>query len=111
MRSFLVQHGARTERSYAYDDEGRVIRSRMHIGSFREETIITYNEHGDTAGMVIDRRGSLDPIFNYYFNNEHSEVPYLYQYDSHGNWTERTSTLNVGPGQVRMTHRRMLAYY
>jgi RHS Repeat len=111
MKSFLVQHGACTERSYAYDDEGRVILSRMRIGSFREETIITYNEHGDTAGEVTDRRGSLDPIFNYYFDNEHSEVPYLYQYDSHGNWTERTTTLSVRLGRVRMTHRRTLAYY
>ena len=111
MKSFLVQHGACTERSYAYDDEGRVIRSRMRIGSFREETIITYNEHGDTAGMVTDRRGSLDPIFNYYFDNEHSEVPYLYQYDSRDNWTERTTTFSMRLGRVRMTHRRMLAYY
>jgi YD repeat-containing protein len=111
MKALLDRHDACTERSYVYDDQGRVIRCRLRMGNFREETTTTYNEHGDTAGTVTDRTGSLDPIFNYYFDNAHSEVPYLYQYDSNGNWTERTTTLSVSLGRVRMTHRRTLSYY
>jgi hypothetical protein len=41
---------------------------------------------------------------------ERSEFRYLYQYDSHGNWTERTKINTDQPGNPN-TQRRTLAYY
>jgi hypothetical protein len=44
--------------------------------------------------------GSLDPRQPHLDNerSELSEIRYLYQYDSHGNWTERTTTRSHGSG-------------
>jgi hypothetical protein len=39
-----------------------------------------------------------------------SEFRYLYQYDSHGNWPERTTINTDQPGDPD-TQRRTLAYY
>jgi hypothetical protein len=39
-----------------------------------------------------------------------SEFRYLYQYDSNGNWTERTTINTDQPGNPN-TQRRTLAYY
>ena len=43
-------------------------------------------------------------------DDERSEFRYLYQYDSHGNWTERT-TVNADHTDNPNTQRRTLAYY
>ena len=110
MKEALSQFGLKSmERSYVYDDEGRVIRRRMGTGNIRQDTTITYNEHGDEAGTVMIQTGSLDPR-EPHLGNERSEVRYLYQYDSHGNWTERTTTNSHGIGDPN-TQRRTLAYY
>jgi hypothetical protein len=62
MKEALSQFGLKSmEWSYVYDDEGRVIRRRMGTGNIRQETTITYNEHGDEAGTVMIQSGSLDP--------------------------------------------------
>jgi hypothetical protein len=100
------------ERSYGYDDWGRVIRRLMRMGNFHQDTSTTYNEHGDEAGTVRIQSGSLDPRQPHLDNerSERSEIRYLYQYDSHGNWTERTTTRSHGSGDPN-THRRTLAYY
>jgi hypothetical protein len=100
------------ERSYGYDDEGRVIRRLMRMGNFHQDTSTTYNEHGDEAGTLRIQSGSLDPRQPHLDNerSERSEVRYLYQYDSHDNWTERTTINNDRPGDPN-THRRRLAYY
>jgi hypothetical protein len=96
------------ERSYVYDDKGRVIRRLFRAGDVREDTTITYNEHGDVAGTVrvgrcIDRIIQNSPIWT----DCPSEVHYSYQYDSHGNWTEQT---RVDGAPSSATHRK-LTYY
>jgi len=101
IRAFLGQlQGLRMERSYAYDDD-RVIRRLTQMGNFKQDDSMTYNEQGDEAWTVMIRRG---------VGNERSEFRYLYQYDSHGNWTERTKINTDQPGDPN-TQLRTLAYY
>jgi hypothetical protein len=98
------------ERSYVYDDKGRVKGRLFRAGDVREDTTITYNEHGDEAGTVriercIDRIIQNSPIWR----DCRSEASYLYEYDSHGNWTERTEK-TVDGSIFSATHRK-LTYY
>ena len=100
-RAFLGQlQGLRMESSYVYDDD-RVIRRLTQMGNFKQDESMTYNEQGDEAWTVMIRNGVDD---------ERSEFRYLYQYDSHGNWTERTTINTDRPGDPS-TQRRTLAYY
>jgi hypothetical protein len=100
-RAFLGQlQGLRMERSYVYADD-RVIRRLTQMGNFKQDESWTYNEQGDEATSVMIRSG---------YDDQHSEVNYLYQYDSHGNWTERTKINTDQPGDPN-TQRRTLAYY
>jgi hypothetical protein len=96
------------ERSYVYDDKGRVSGRLLRAGDVREETTTSYNEHGDVAGTVriercIDRIIQNSPIWT----DCRSEVHYSYQYGSHRNWTEQT-TVDGSPHSA--THRK-LTYY
>ena len=94
------------ERSYVYDDEGRVIRRLMRMGNLKQDKSITYNEHGDKAGTVMIQSGSLGPRLPH-LDNERSEFRYLYQYDSHGNWTERTTINTIGPAIRTLNDARL----
>jgi hypothetical protein len=74
------------------------------MGDFKEEESKTSNEQGDmdwTRTLMI--RNRID-------DDERSEFRYLYQYDSHGNWTERTTINTDQPGNPN-TQRRTLSYY
>jgi hypothetical protein len=104
----LSQHDAfkNMERSYVYVDEGRVIRRLMRMGNLKQDETITYNEHGDKAATVMIQGGSLSPKLPHHVDDR-SEVRYLYQYDSHGNWTERTTTNSHGMGDQTLTGARL----
>jgi hypothetical protein len=100
-RAFLGQlQGLRMERSYVYGDD-RVIRRLTQMGNFKQDDSMTYNEQGDEATTVTIKSG---------VDKERSEFRYLYQYDSHGNWTERTTINTDQPGDPNI-RRRTLAYY
>jgi hypothetical protein len=91
MKELLSQHGLDSmERSYVYDNEGRVSHVTMQMGNLLLETSTTYNEHGDEAVTVRTQSGSLgqtdDPKLAHP-HSERSEVRYFYQYGSHANWT------------------------
>jgi hypothetical protein len=101
-RAFLDQlQGQGVERSYTYDADDRVIRRLTQVGNFKEDESKTYNEQGDEATTVTIQSG---------IDDEREEFRYLYQYDSHGNWTERTKINTDQPGNPN-TQRRTLAYY
>ena len=101
-RAFLDQlQGQGVERSYTYDADDRVIRRLTQVGNFKEDESKTYNEQGDEDWTLKTRSGDDD---------ERSEFRYLYQYDSHGNWTERT-TINTDQAGDPNTQRRTLSYY
>jgi hypothetical protein len=108
LRTFLLSHPV--ERSYTYDADDRVIRRLTQAGNsedeiktynFKEDESKTYNAQGDEDWTLKIRSGSDD---------ERSEFRYLYQYDSHGNWTERTEIKTDQPDNPN-TQRRTLAYY
>jgi hypothetical protein len=113
MKALLSQHGFDSmERSYVYDNEGRVSRKTMRMGNLRIETSTAYNEHGDEAVTVRTQSGSLGespgnpkpahPL------SDRSEVRYFYQYDSHGNWTEKTD--KTVDGSSSATYRKFTYY-
>jgi hypothetical protein len=109
LRTFLLSHPV--ERSYTYDADDRVIRRLTQMGNFKEDESKTYNfkederktynEQGDEDWTLKIRSGVDD---------EREEFRYLYQYDSHGNWTERTEINTAQPDNPN-TQRRTLAYY
>jgi hypothetical protein len=105
IRELLSQHDGfkSAERSYIYDNQGRVIQRQMKMGSLVHDTTMTHNEHGDEASMVMIQSGSLDPRME--IDDQRFEVHYRYQYDGHGNWTEKTVDGSSS------TSRRELTYY
>jgi YD repeat-containing protein len=114
MKALLSQHGLYSMgRSYLYDNEGRVSRMTMQMGNLHLETSTTYNEHGDKAVKVRTQSGSLgespDSSKRAQPHSERSEVRYSYQYDNHGNWTEKTDK-TVDGASSSATHRK-LTYY
>jgi hypothetical protein len=84
------------------DADDRVIRRLKQMGNFKEEESKTYNAQGDEHWTLTIRSGSDD--------DEREEFRYLYQYDSHGNWTVRT-TVNADHTDNPNTQRRTLSYY
>ena len=107
-QAFLDQlQGLRVERSYTYDADDRVIRrltqagNSKQVGNSKEDESKTYNAQGDEDWTLTIRSG---------IDDEREEFRYLYQYDSHGNWTERTKIKTDQPGDPE-TQRRTLSYY
>jgi hypothetical protein len=101
------------ESTIKYDDKNRVIEKQVRRGGFYDDfTTTSYNEHGDISQetviltgspsfdgeIAINRVGNLVP-------GSKSEPPhspqetrkrYTYEYDSHGNWTKRSSEIRNG---------------
>jgi hypothetical protein len=101
----------RMERSFVYNDEGRVSQRLMRMGNVKKEERITYNEHGDETEKVNIHSGSLDPR-HADPDKKGWEARYLYQYDNYdnyGNWTKRTMTKS-GADHSHI-HRRTFVYY
>jgi hypothetical protein len=102
--------------SYRYDSEGRLIHTSRRIFNQEDEIDTTYNEHGDTESeMTRSTRPQAEnastapgPPSSY------SETRYSYQYDQHGNWTEKTVSYRSGSDaafQSSTVVKRSLAYY
>ncbi len=73
----------------------------MQMGDFKIDESKTYNAQGDEDWTLMIRN---------LIDDERSEFRHLYQYDSHGNWTERTTVNTDQPGDPN-TQRRTLSYY
>jgi hypothetical protein len=110
LRTFLLSHPV--ERSYTYDADDRVIRRLTQMGNFKEDESKTYNFKEDER-KTYNEQGDEDwtlMIRSRIDDDERSEFRYLYQYDRHGNWTERTK-INTDQPDNPNTQRRTLAYY
>jgi len=78
--------------SNRYDSGGRMIHTDRRIFNREDEIDTTYNEHGDTESEITrstrpdeeNQPTAPGPLSSY------SETRYSYQYDQHGNWTEKT---------------------
>jgi hypothetical protein len=109
MNELMRKHEAlrSAERSYLYDGEGRLaVGCIMRMGSFVQEKSTTRNDHGDEASEITVQTGSAFPDTPPH--DDRFEVRYTYNYDGHGNWTERTTILTDGSAYPT---RRKLTYY
>jgi hypothetical protein len=99
--------------SYSYDEQGRVKETRRRLFNQDETIETTYNEQGDVA-VEITRTlpGINDP--DQASPEQNSEAHYTYQYDDHGNWTEKITSNSSSPGarfEPTGTIRRTLTYF
>jgi YD repeat-containing protein len=89
--------------AFAYDPQGRIIQKTRRVFNTVDQIEITYNEQGDKA-VKFTRTEQVDSPEQY------SESHYEYQYDSHGNWTEKLDSWCSMPGATCVpstkTHRK-----
>ena len=102
--------------SYGYDSEGHLIHTARRIFNHEDEIDTTYNEHGDAESEITrstrpeaeNEPTAPGPPSSY------SETRYSYQYDQHGNWTEKTVSYRSGSDaafQSSTVIKRSLTYY
>lgn len=100
--------------AYTYDEQGRTTHLRRNIFNHERDDIeTTYNDHGDSAGEIT-RSSSEDTEGEAIRRNQYSDTRYSYRYDTHGNWTERTTSFRNSPDQAFQTlstTRRTLTYH
>jgi len=121
-----------SKKSYTYDSQGRITEAVLNYGAFpgNVSRMYAYNDHGDVAEerTTFTKSSSGFPVGVTFQADENgnlipdkppaewppqpdlpapSEVHYAYQYDSYGNWTDRTMTRE---GATFRTQRE-LTYY
>ena len=101
--------------SNRYDTEGRVIHTDRRIFNEEEEIDTTYNEHGDIESEITrSTRPESENETAKRILPSNSEARYSYQYDQHGNWTEKTASYRSSPDgefQSSTVSKRSLTYY
>ena len=102
--------------SNRYDTEGRVIHTDRRIFNEEHEIVTTYNEHGDTESEITrsTRPESENESTAQASPPLYLEARYSYQYDQHGNWTEKTVSYRSSPDgefQSSTVSKRSLTYY
>jgi YD repeat-containing protein len=94
--------------SYVYDDEDRIVRKEERDFSERETiTRITYNDHGDEMEEISTSNSPTG-------SPETNVIRFSFQYDSFGNWIEKTvSSPATGdkPSMIWSVVRRTITYY
>jgi hypothetical protein len=113
LKKFMGGHEGANSESYSYDAQGRVEETRRRIFNHDETIETTYNEQGDVA---VEIRRSL-PGSNEQeqpLPAQNSEAHFTYEYDDHGNWTEKitsNSSSSGAPFETTGTIRRTLTYF
>jgi YD repeat-containing protein len=104
---FLGDQGLLTRSTYVYDDQGHIVEKHRRFASREEITRITYNDRGDEAEESETASDPSRPT-------EQSGARFSYEYDSVGNWIEKTvsspSTANQS-SKIWSVERRTLKYY
>jgi hypothetical protein len=102
--------------SNRYDSGGRLIHTDRRIFNQEDEIDTTYNEHGDTESEIT--RSTRPETENEPTapgpSSSYSEARYSYQYDQHGNWTEKTVSYRSSSDaafQSSTVIKRSLTYY
>jgi hypothetical protein len=113
LKKIMGGHEGATSEAYSYDAQDRVKETRRRIFNQDETIETTYNEQGDVA-VEITRSlpGSNEPEQTLPAQN--SEAHFTYQYDDHGNWTEKVTSNSSSPGapfETTDTIRRTLTYF
>jgi hypothetical protein len=118
------------EAAYQYDTEGHLLEKKVTGGAFGDEiTTYIYNEHADVTEERSAHLMSPEVGVEYGMTQEgkmipvspprkpegsHSEIRYTYEYDSHGNWTKKTTIARYDPKGEFLTTvivERTLSYY
>jgi hypothetical protein len=102
--------------SYRYDSGGRLIHTGRRIFNHEDEIDTTYNEHGDTESEITrsTRPDAENEATAPGPPSSYSETRYSYQYDQHGNWTEKTVSYRSSSDaafQSSTVINRSLTYY
>jgi len=112
--------------SYTYDAQGRITTTRQRHMGLELTTTITYNDHGEKAEERHDLTAFQSEILARLEKvgitppktpESPQPSPHLpvarfdYQYDSYGNWTERTASDASHPEGPYTVHNRKLTYY
>jgi len=100
--------------AYQYDSDGRVVHASRRIFNHQEEIEITYNERGDPDSEITRSARPTEEGPTAPDESSCNETRYSYQYDEHGNWTERTVEYRRGSDgafQSSSTTKRSLTYY
>jgi YD repeat-containing protein len=101
------------ERTYVYDQQGQLTEWHLNVGAFRNDTTLSYNEHGDVVRWVTLQSGTPLPERVSPSDWSH-ELKHGYQYDEHDNWIEQKTRTLVKAGETSNKEsvlRRVLTYY
>lgn len=104
----------RGERLYVYNQQGRRTEMRCQMGGYTQQTLFTYNEHGDPSESVLRTSGGPAALAAGGAKDLEFLLVYVYVYDQHGNWTEQTTSSRLGGDESfrnSSTYRRQLVYY
>jgi hypothetical protein len=101
--------------SHRYDSGGRLIHTSRRIFNHEDEIGATYNEHGDMESEITrSTRPEAENEPTAPGLPPYSETRYSYQYDQHGNWTEKTASYRSGSDAAFHSStmiKRSLTYY
>ena len=106
--------------TYAYDEKGRRVETVRRMASLSEERVtVRYDAFGNPAEEVrsdVSREMRMDDgVLKTEKRASHVQhVRFEYQYDAHGNWTERIVSQRLEPNaeeQPSNIERRTIAYY
>lgn len=107
--------------TYAYDQKGRLLERTIRMGSLSEErTTFRYDDHHNPIDEISENHGramDIDDDGVVHAKEEEPRVQHArfdYQYDAHGNWTERVVWNRTGSQpdfQRSNIERRTITYY
>ncbi len=113
LKKFMGGHEGANSEAYSYDEQGRVKEIRRRIFNQDNTDEMTYNEQGDVVVEITQSpAGRNDEEPNLPAQN--SEAHFKYQYDDHGNWTEKITSNSSSPGapfETTGTVRRTITYF
>jgi YD repeat-containing protein len=101
-------HEGVSSAGYSYDSQGRITQIDRRIFTREDKIETSYNERGDVASEITRSTQSDSQ------NNTYSKGRYSYQYDEHGNWTEKIVAYSFTPGGLPERSdksRRTLTYF
>jgi hypothetical protein len=84
--AFLTPGALEVRMHYSYDEAGHLLERTQHFGNeLHDQTVFTYNEHGDKATST---------------EKDGWPVRLEYEYDEHGNWTRQLVTHGMGSDET-----------
>ncbi len=95
---------------YTYDDRGRLKETLRQTFNREDSIVITYNEQGNEASTRTVHAGGTPEQS---VPSTNSEERFSYEYDAHGNWTQKIITTLGADGSIASTRniRRILTYF